>query len=170
MKLPQLLKQTQQSGAEFWMARDARERKMLTAAVTVIALALIYALLINPAWSGRIQLNKDLPALRQQVAQLQGLAKEAAALSGKTAPSTTPPSKESIEAALAHKGLKAQSIMLTGDLVQVKLASSSFAGTLGWLDEMQKTALLSVTEANIEALAKPDMIDATLTLRQPRNE
>jgi general secretion pathway protein M len=128
---------------------------------------LAYALLIDPALSGRDQLNKNLPVLRQQVAQMQALSKEAAALSGKSASPLIAMSKENIEAALARNGLKPQSVMLTGDFAKVQLSAVSFAGTLNWLDDMQKTALLSVVDANIVVLAQPDMVNATFTLRQP---
>ena len=108
--------------------------------------------------------------LRQQVAQMQELSKQAAALSIKSAAALPPLSKDSIEAALARNGLKPQSVMLTGDFVKVQLAAASFAGTMDWLDDMQKTALLSVVDANIVALPQPDMINATFTLRQPAHE
>lgn len=170
MSLNHLLNQSRQSFTEFWAARNARERAMLAAATAVVALGLIFALLIAPALSGREQLGKNMPVLRQQVAILQALSKEAAALSGKTPPSIAAMSRESIEAALARKGLKPQSVMLTGDLAKVQLTAVSFAGTLGWLDDMQKTAGLSVVDANIVALAQADTVDVTLTLRQPGNE
>jgi len=170
MNLTSLLNQSKQSLAEFWIARDARERAMLAAAAVVVALGLFYALLIDPALTGRAQLNKSLPELRQQVALLQALAKEATALSGKSAPPVTVISEESIKVALAGKGLKPQSVQITGDLAKVQLASVSFAGMLGWLDGIQKTARVSVLDANIVALAQPDMVNATLTLRQARNE
>jgi general secretion pathway protein M len=60
-------------------------------------------------------------------------------------------------------------VMLTGDFAKVQLTAASFAATLNWLDDMQKTALLSVVDANIVALDKPDMVNATFTLRQPGN-
>jgi general secretion pathway protein M len=120
--------------------------------------------------AGRDQLNKNLPVLRQQVAQMQALSKEAAALSGKSAAPFIAMSKENIEAALARNGLKPQSVILTGDFAKVQLAAVSFAGTLNWLDDLQKTALLSVIDANIVALPQPDMVNATFTLRQPSHE
>ena len=166
MNLTGLLNQSRQSFAEFWAARDARERKILAVAAAVVALGLFYALLIAPALSGRNQLNKNLPELRQQVAQLQALSKQAAAYSALSAQPAVAVSEESIKTALANKGLKPQSVMLAGDQAKVQLASASFAGTLEWLDEMQKTARLSVGDANIVALAQPDMINATLTLRK----
>lgn len=170
MSLNNLLNQSRQSFAEFWAARKHRERAMLAATAAVVTLCLIYATMIAPALTGREHLNIDLPVLRQQVAQMQALSKEASALSGKTAPSIAAISREGIEAALARKGLKPQSVALTGDLAKVQLAAVSFAAMLGWLDEMQKSAGFSVVDANIVALAQADTIDATLTLRQQRSE
>ena len=170
MNLTGLLARSRLSLAEFWGMRDVRERAMLSAAAAVVMFGLIYALLIDPALTGREQLNKNLPLLRQQVAQLQALAKEAEALSGKPAPAVAVLSRESIEAALARSGLKPQNVISTGDYAKVQLASASFAGTLSWLDDMQKTALLYVVDADIVALAQADRVDATLTLRQARNE
>ena len=170
MNLTGLLNQSRQSFSEFWAVRDARERAMLAVAALVVTFGLAYALLIDPALAGRDQLNKNLPVLRQQVAQMQALSKEAAALSGKSAAPLIAMSKENIEAALARNGLKPQSVILTGDFAKVQLAAVSFAGTLNWLDDLQKTALLSVVDANIVALPQPDMVNATFTLRQPSHE
>ena len=170
MNLTGLLNQSRQSFSEFWAVRDTRERAMLAVAALVVTFGLAYALLIDPALSGRDQLNKNLPVLRQQVAQMQALSKEAATLSGKSASPLIAMSKENIEAALARNGLKPQSVMLTGDFAKVQLSAVSFAGTLNWLDDMQKTALLSVVDANIVVLAQPDMVNATFTLRQPSHE
>ncbi|MDO8263751.1 MAG: type II secretion system protein GspM [Gallionella sp.] len=170
MNLNNLLNQSRQSFSEFWAARDAREHAMLAAAAVVVALGLTYALLIAPALTGREQLGKNMPVLRQQVAQLQALSKEAAAISGSSAPPMTAMSRESIETALARKGLKPQSVMLSGDLAKVQLTAVSFASTLSWLDDMQNTALLSVVDANIAASSQTDTVDVTLTLRQPGNE
>jgi len=170
MNLTGLLDQSKQSFSEFLAARDAREQTMLAVAALAVTFGLAYALLIDPALAGRSQLNKNLPVLRQQVAQMQALSKETAALSGKSAAPLITMSKENIDAALARNGLKPQSVMLTGDYVKVQFAAVSFAGTLNWLDDIQKNALISVVDANIVALAQPDMVNATLTLRQPRNE
>lgn len=170
MNLNSLVTQAHQSFSKFWTARDARERSMLAAAAMVTMLGLTYAVLISPALNGRQQLSKSLPQLRQQAAQLQAMSREVATLAGKSALPVPTVSKESVEAALAQKGLKPQSVTLTGDLARVQLAGVSFASTLEWLVEMQKTAMLSVVEANIVALAQADAVDATLTLRQQRIE
>ena len=159
-----------ESLAVFWRERNARERKAIALAALVIVLALIYSIFIGPALAGRAQLEKALPALRQQAAELQLLSKQATALAGVTAPPAGVITKDSLEAALTRRGLKPQSVVLTGELVKLQFESASFAGIVNWLDEMQKNARLSVVEANIEALAPVDMVNATLTLRQQRND
>lgn len=169
MKLPAALNQFKQSSSEFWDQRNARERRLLMAGSAVLALGVLYALLIGPALAGRDRLNQNLPALRQQVAQLQALSKEAANLSDQSAPAVAPLTRENLQAALQRKGLKPQSVLLTGDLAKVQLSAASFSALLESLDELQKTALVSVVEANIVALAQPDLVDATLTLRQQKN-
>jgi len=161
---------SRQSIMQFWILRDAREQAMLALAALVITIGLAYALLIDPALSGRERLYKNLPELRQQVAQMQALSTESAALSNKTVAPPIILSKQNIETALARNGLKPQTVMLTGDFAKVQLSAVSFAGTLNWLEDMQKTAQLSVVDANIVALPEPDTVNATFTLRQARNE
>jgi len=170
MSFPGLLKQLELSAVEIWTRRDARERTLLSAAAGVVGLGLIYLLLIGPALSGREKMNNELPHLRQQVAQLQALSKQSAALSGKPAAVAAAITRGSIENSLARNGLKPQSLLLTGDYTKVQLAAVSFAGTLAWLDDMQRTALLYVVDADIVALDRADLVDAKLTLRQTRGE
>ncbi len=158
------------SFTEFWSVRDARERKMLTIAAVVVALSLIYALLISPALTGRELLRKKLPALREQVVQMQALSKEVASYGEHTPTLVSPMSQTSISAALSRLNLKPQSVTVTGDFAQVQLIDVSFANTLDWLKDMQKTTLISVSEANITALAQPDKVDVKITLQQHRNQ
>jgi general secretion pathway protein M len=171
MSVAASMNRTAQTFSQFWNARNPRERSMLAAAVAVIILGLFYVLLIDPALSGRERLSASLPAMRQQAAQLQALSREAASLpaAADAAPST-PMTKESIDAALTRKGMKAQNVGLTGDVARIQLSSVSFAGLLDWIDDMQKSAGALVVDANIVALAQPDMVNATVTLRQRKTE
>lgn len=164
------LRQSKQSFWEFWAARDAREQNMLTAAAAVVTLGLCYILLIDPAVSGQAQTTKNLPILRQQVAQMQALAQEAAALSAKPLPPPAALSREIIAASLARKGLQSQNVMLSGSQISVQLSSASFSALLGWFDEMQRSSRVTVVEASIVALEQPDMVNAKLTLRQAGND
>ena len=166
MNMASLLNKSKQSITDFWAAREARERVTLSVGVAAVAFVLFYVLLIDPALTGRDQLNKSLPNLRQQAAQLQALAKEAAVFSGKSTQPVTAITEESIKTALASKGFKPQSVVLNGGMVKVQLTAVSFAGMLEWLDDMQKNEMVSLVDANIAALAQPDMVNATLSLRQ----
>jgi general secretion pathway protein M len=167
MKAPAKVNGVKQSASTFWSERNQRERNMLTLAIVVILAGLFYLLLIDPAASGRKDLEKKLPALRQQAAEVQAMAKEATELAGKTA--AAPPAavtRESLEASLTRKGLKPQNLSVTGEMVKLQLAAVSFADTIDWLDEMQRTARLSVVDANFDAQTQPDTVNATLTLRR----
>ncbi|QDZ29145.1 type II secretion system protein GspM [Noviherbaspirillum sp. UKPF54] len=156
--------------ATFWQERNPRERSLLAAAFAVIVLGLFYALLIDPALSGRKDMEKKLPALREQAAEVQALSKEAGALAGKGSAPAAAVTRESIESALNNRGLKPQSVIVTGELTKVQLNGASFSGIVDWLTEMQKSARLSVVDANVDAQAKADTVNATLTLRQQRSE
>jgi len=170
MSMANTFGQWRQSFAAFWEGRNARERMLLAVGAAVVLLGLLYALLIDPALSGRDRLNKDLPQLRAQVAQLQALAREAAGLNSGAPQNPAPMSKESIEAELVRKGLKADNVGVTGEIARLQLSGASFAALVGWLDEIQKSSLVSVVEANIVAQAQPDSVNATLTLRQQKSE
>jgi general secretion pathway protein M len=159
-----------QSVLLFLAARDQRERRLLGWAAAVAVLGLAYALLIDPALSGRAQLRRNLPGLHQQVAELQALAHEAGVLSArKTAPAVAV-SQAGIEASLGRSGLTAQSVALSGDFIKVQLSAVPFAGIVGWLAELQGSARVAVTDAEIKALAEPGMVNAMLTLRQQKSE
>ncbi|HEY8099663.1 MAG TPA: type II secretion system protein GspM [Burkholderiaceae bacterium] len=160
------MNQIQENVSAFWMERNARERKQIGLVLVLVACALLYMLFVAPALSGRMQLEKSLPELRLQAAELQNLSKEAATLSAATATPAPPVTKEIIESALASKGLKSQSVAATGDVIKVQLSDVSFTGMLDWLDEMQKNMRVTVVDANITAQAQSDIVNATLTLRQ----
>ena len=164
------LQRLRQAVLLFLAARDRRERIMLGWGAAALALALVYALLIDPALGGRAQLRKSLPDLHQQVAELQVLASEAAALGDKAAAPALAVSKQSIETSLARSGLVAQSVVVTGDFVKVQLAAAPFAGIVGWLNDMQTGARLAVSEAAVTALAEPGSVNATLTLQRRQSE
>lgn len=171
MKLGVLTAQSSRALSEFWSGRNQRERAMLSIGGAVVLLGLLYGLVLAPALAGREQLGRSLPQLRGQVAQLQAMAREAIGLSAnKAATAVTPISRESLEAALGQKGLKAQNVAVTGDIARVTLPSASFSSLLDWLDESQKSSMVQVVDANIVALSQPDMVSATLTLRQQRSE
>ena len=155
------------SATQFWSARDARERRMLKIGALTVMLGLVYATLIAPPLTGIASLNKSLPELRQQAEQAKALASEAATLSGRSAQPVPVPSRDDIETSLELSGIKAQSIALSGNTLNIQLVGVSFAGLLGWLRETRNDTLFAITEASVTALDNPDTVNANLTLQRP---
>ncbi len=164
------LRGPQQALTSFWEQREPRERLILSVGILAVLLALLYLLLIEPALNGRTQLKKNLPVLRQQAASFQAQAREAAALAGKGMSNVPAITSARLEASLAGRGMRAQNISVTPDLIRLQLPSVSFAELLAWLNEMQKSSRLSVVESNIVAQEAVDTVNATLTLRQQKAE
>ena len=156
----------QQAMQAFWAERTAQERKLLTIGAVVAGLALVYAVFFEPAWNGRIELQKSLPELRQQAAQLQALAREAGELSRQTPVQVAPMSRDSVDASLKARGLSAQSLSMTGEYARVQLNGAPFANVMLWLDGLRREGRIAVQEAKITAQSKAGLVDATLTLHQ----
>lgn len=166
MSVASNLTQLKQRLELFWLARSEQERKLLTIGAAVVLLALIYSVLIGPALSGRAQLQKELPQLRQQAAQLRALAQEAAELARQPVPQVAPMTRESLAASLTARGMTAESLTLTGEYAKVQLNGVAFANLVSWLDTQRRENRIAVQDAAITAQAKPGQVNATLTLRQ----
>ncbi len=150
----------------FWNERNRREQNMLALALIVIVLGLFYALLIDPALSGRAELAHRLPALRQQAADMQRMAREAATLTEKAGAPAPALSNAALSASLSARGLSTQNLSVSGDLAKVQLTGVSFANLIDWLQSAQQGLRLSVIDASIVAQKQPGMVNADLTLRR----
>jgi len=169
IKMPAVLVTLQESVALFWSERDARERSMLGIGMLAVLLLLVYAILFAPALKGRAQLNKDLPTLRQQGAEMQALAKQALQLNGSAAIQPESVSQESIAASLTARGMKPKNLSVNDGLVRLQLDPVSFSNLLSWIDERQKVSRMTVLDANFIAAPQLDTVNATLTLKQQGN-
>lgn len=160
--------------AVLWLARTEQERTYLTVGAAVAICALVYALLVDPALTGRAQLDKELPQLRQQAAQLRAMALEAGELARQPVAQVTPMTRESLVASLSALGITAQSLVMTGEYARVQVSAVSFANLVGWLDAqrrenriaLQDGAFTARSAAQSSAQAVAGQVDATLTLHQ----
>ncbi|TFW34121.1 type II secretion system protein GspM [Massilia horti] len=150
----------------YWGARTEQERKYLTAGAAVVLLALAWMLLLAPAIKGRAELSESLPKLRQQAAVMQTLAQEATALKNAPVPQVTPMTQDSLHASLAARGLKPQSLSLTGEYAKIQFNDVSFANLVTWLDAQRRESRITVQDAAVTALPVAGQVDATITLRQ----
>lgn len=162
------LTRQQQAVQAFWSERTQQERKLLCVGAVVAGLALVYAVFFAPAWTGRIALQKSLPELRQNAAQLQSLAREAGELARQAPVQVAPMGRDSLDASLKARGLAPQSLSLTGEYARVQLNGVPFASVMLWLDGLRREGRVAVQEAKITAQVqgKAGLVDASLTLHQ----
>jgi general secretion pathway protein M len=158
--------QARERAAVWWLARTEQERKFIAIGAALAAVALIVVLFVSPALTGRAQLARELPQLRQQDAQLRAMALEAGELARQPAAQVAPMTRESLSASLVALGITPQSLGMTGDFARVQLTGVSFANLVGWLDAQRRENRISVQDAAISAQSAVGQVDATLTLRQ----
>lgn len=150
----------------YWLARTEQERKFLRYGAAALVLMLFYTTLVGPALSGREQLQKNLPQLRQQGAKMQVLAHEAAKIAGQPAAQVPLMTSSNLTAALTTRGLKAQSLNVTGEYAKLQFTGAQFAGLMQWLAAIRRESRITVQEASIVAQSGPGLVDATITLHQ----
>ena len=158
-----------QTAIHAWHARTAREQHFLLGAGVAIAVTLFYLILIAPALQGRAQLQRGLPQLRMQAAQLRALADTATAL---PVAADTPSmlSRQKLEGTLRQHGLKAQNVSISGDSVRLQFDDVPFAQLLDCLRTLQKTQQLVVADAALNAKDKAGMVGAALQLNRQKDE
>lgn len=157
-----------QASSRYWAERNLREQRMLLAGMAAILAALIYLLLVSPAQTGIARYNRSLPELRQQVAQLQALTQEAVSLpQGDAGAASAPLTREGLDASLQRRGLKAE-VSVSGETVRLQFAGASFSNLTEWLNEVRAGFQLAVSEATVTAQPTPDIVNASLVLRQQR--
>lgn len=153
----------------FWAERSEQERKFLTVGGIVLAVGLVYGLLIDPALTGREKLRKDLPQLRQQAAELQALAGEAAQLAAQPPlQAPAPMTRETLNASLSSRGLNPSNVVMTGEYAKLEFKGASFAGVVTWLDTIRRENRIAVQDAAFTATSTAGQVDASMTLRQER--
>jgi general secretion pathway protein M len=154
------------AAATWWSARTEQEQRMLSIGGAVVALGLVWGVLVDPALSGRARLQKELPQLNQQVAELQALAGEASQLAAQPAVQPQPLNKDAVAARLQASGLATQNLAVTGDYIKVEFKGVPFAGLVTWLDAMRREQRVTVQEGSVTQQGPAGQVDANLTLRQ----
>jgi general secretion pathway protein M len=155
---------------QFWEARTPREKMLLTWGGAVLAVAIGWSVLWQPAADGRARLRESLPGMQRELAQMTAQADEARALAGAAA-SVAPGGqalKDALTASLADHALAAAQVQLIGTTVQVQMKNASFPAWSAWLDDVRKQFKVQVVEAHITALKADGQVDLTASL-QPAN-
>lgn len=165
-KLTDTIKGWRAGAAAFWGARTEQERRFLAVGGAVVGLGLVYGLLIDPALTGRAQLRRELPLLRQEAAELQALATQASQLSAQPAAPAAALTRDALNAMLASRGLTPQNLVATGEYYKIEFKGVPFAGLVSWLDDARRENRIAVQDGTFTAQDTAGMVDATVTLRQ----
>lgn len=156
---------------KFWSERAPRERAWLAAGVLVVAAALVYLVLIEPAWQGTRKLERSLPTTRAQSAELAALLAQARELRDRpqSAQVAGGDVRAALEASLKRAGLKPTRLAVgaEGDL-QLAFAKVDYAVWSRWLAEAEREFGLRVLAVNATAVQPAGAADIELTLRPPR--
>ena len=157
------------SVAALWHSRSPRERSVVTAGLTVLAMMLVVALVWLPLERARVRLAAELPQLRASLVALQRDADEVKRLRAlpATIPANPAPLAPLIAAnAWAHDLPGVQLSVPDERHVKLSGADVSFTALLDWLATAQAAHGLRVEAARIEALPTPGRVRAELTLER----
>jgi general secretion pathway protein M len=150
---------------EWWTGLSRRERIATAMAATLVVLAALYLLAIEPAWRARARLAGELPRLRAQAAEMDALALEAKKLNSRALSVDSPAQVRAALVKLAvQKNLVSASVQ-DGEnqrlLVAVRKADAT--STLALLKEAATELPLRISAARISRSA-PGIVDADVTL------
>jgi general secretion pathway protein M len=152
---------------DFWGERNPREKKLVSVAAAMLAVAVLYSVLWDPAQTNRAQLRAQLPALQSKLARMNAEAQEARTLAG--ASQAVAPSgralREALIASLTQRGLAPTHVNVAGSAVQFELKNAPFGTWIQWLDDMRKQFKVKVVEAHVTALKADGQVDVNATLQ-----
>lgn len=147
-----------------WTAMTLRERAMLLAGIAMIALAIVFLVAFEPAWNGRAKLQRELPRLREEAAELEQLAREASQLKSQGQERATSGGlAQALQASLAQKGLEARLAAQADGSVQVSLGAVHAGVLMTWIETVQRELRVRVSGLKLDQTEKPGTVDAQLT-------
>ena len=157
------------NAAALWHSRSARERSMVAAGATLLAIMLVVALVWLPLERARARLAAELPQLRATVLALQRDADEVRRL--RALPATIPANPSPLAPLMAANSWARDlpGVQLSvPDERHVKLSGADigFTALLDWLATAQAAHGLRVESARIDALPEPGRVRAELMLER----
>lgn len=149
----------------WWLGLARRERVMTSAAASVVLLALLYLIAIEPAWKARVRLGTELPRLRAQVAEVSALALEAKQLASRgVAVDSAAAAKVALEQSLARANLASVRVAVLDERrVTVTAGAVPVTQWLAWAEEAARESRLRVAVIRISRTAVRAVVDAEAT-------
>ena len=158
-----------QAWNEFWQARNARERAILTYGGVFLLLTMLYGLAWLPISEGRKKLSVNLPQLRAAATQMRADAQVITGLQGNTG-AASGDARTAVESALQAATLREKVIAidrLDAQRVRLTLNGLAFDSLLIFLESMQSEQRLRVEVLQIQA-ADAGRVKGNVTLVGPK--
>ncbi len=146
-----------------WETWTRRERRMVVAMLGAVGLALVYLLLLDPALSGRAKLQRDLPKLRADAAEMSGIAAGAARLPKPVAGGTL---QAVLEASLQVAGLKAEVNARDGGAVVVKCDKLPYNAVAAWAFKAAREAGAQIESATVGTAGEGGRVNAEFVFKR----
>nr|WP_314860472.1 type II secretion system protein GspM [uncultured Undibacterium sp.] len=153
---------------DHWNRRELRERRILLAVGLLVIVSMVYLIGVQPAMSNIKNLREYTPKLKQQAASMNMMAEQYSQLSKTMTESVPLVSRESIEASLARRNIKTQSLTVVNDAVRFQVNVVAYANLMEWMLEMQRATRLTVDDIKLTALSEPGQVSVVVSLRQQR--
>jgi general secretion pathway protein M len=153
----------------FWNARNAREQAILGGGAAVLALVIGYSVLWEPAATQTVKLQRALPVLRADLAEMDTLAQEARGLSSTAAaPLRGEALAQALQDSLAPHSLQAARLTSVGESsVQVQFDKVPFGAVSAWLQDVRQQQRLKVSDARFIYVGATALVNVTATLQGP---
>ncbi|TJZ73786.1 type II secretion system protein GspM [Chitiniphilus eburneus] len=150
---------------QFWLQRNPRERRFLALCGTVIAVALFYALLWQPAVEGRARLQKQLPRLEADLAEMQ---RQIALLKGTPAVGSAIGGdlRSAVQAVVSAAGIKADLRALPDQRVAVDAPDLPFPQVLELLSAVRRDSGAHVVKFETKATGQPGRVSLNLEVQR----
>jgi general secretion pathway protein M len=150
----------------WWLGLARRERAMTAAAAGFALLALLYFVAVEPAWKARARLQAEMPRLREQVAELESLAREAKQLKSRgVAAESAGAAKGALEQSLARANVGAVRVTVIDERrLLVSAKAVPVTQWLAWVEEAARESRLRIATAQIARTAARGVVDAEATL------
>jgi general secretion pathway protein M len=150
----------------WWLGLARREQAMMAAAAVFALLVLLYLVAVGPAWKARARLEAELPRLREQVAEIESLAREAKLLKSRgVAAESAGAAKGALEQSLAHANLGAVRVAVIDERrLLVSAKAVPVTQWLAWAEEAARESRLRIAMAQIVRTTARGFVDAEATL------
>jgi general secretion pathway protein M len=152
----------------WWIGLARRERRMVAVASSVVAVAVLYLVAIEPAWLARERIARDLPELQTQLAQLHALREEVRLLREQgVGVGNVESLRAAAEQSLSREGVSASVRVEGGRTLVVSTTTVSAATWFAWMEQFIRDARVRVVHARVARSGSPGAVEAETRFEMP---